>query len=133
VRRILLAWLTLLATVLTVRSSYAIPEAHILRIDPRAGIADGQPILTTVVELVQFTSMSEVVTNAGCGSARGDAALDCISNAVEQKNVMWKAFQYPDPGSRLLIRVDGGENPAKLYSTATWSGSLVDALHVAFE
>ncbi|MBX3258842.1 MAG: hypothetical protein KF782_03930 [Labilithrix sp.] len=109
----LFAWITLFAILLFARTSLAAPEAHILRIDPRAGMQDGQPLLTTVIELVQFTPMSEVVTNAGCGSQRGDALLDCISNAVEQKNVMWKAFQFPDPGARLLVRVDGGE-PGKL-------------------
>jgi len=91
-------------------------------------MTDGQPLLTTVVELVQFTPMSEVVTNAGCGSQRGDALLDCISNAVEQKNVMWKAFQFPDSGANLLVRVDGGENPAKLASKATWGASTKDPL-----
>src|SRR4029079_3684526 len=41
---------------------------------------------------------------------------------------MWKAFQFPDPGARLLVRVDGGENPAKLYSKATWGASTKDPL-----
>jgi hypothetical protein len=124
----LLACITLFAIMLFARTSFAIPEAHILRIDPRAGVSDGQPVLTTVIELVQFTPMSEVVTNAGCGSQRGDGLLDCISKAVEQKNVMWKAFQFPDPGAQLLIRVDGGENPAKLTSKATWGASTKDPL-----
>jgi hypothetical protein len=122
------AWVTLFAILLFAHASLAAPEAHILRIDPRAGVQDGQPVLTTVVELVQFTPMSEVVTNAGCGSQRGDGVLDCISNAVEQKNVMWKAFQFPDPGARLLVRVDGGESLAKLASKATWGASTKDPL-----
>lgn len=126
--RLLAAWLALFAILLLARTSVAAPEAHILRIDPRAGLADGQPILTTVIELVQFTPMSEVVTNAGCGAQRGDGLLDCISTAVEQKGVMWKAFQFPDPGARLLVRVDGGENPAKIHSKATWGASSKDPL-----
>ena len=124
----LFAWVAAFAILLFARSSFAAPEAHILRIDPRAGMQGGQPLLTTVVELVQFTPMSEVVTNAGCGSKRGDALLDCISGAVEQKNVMWKAFQFPDPGARLLVRVDGGESLAKLESKATWGASTKDPL-----
>src|SRR5690606_5780533 len=108
------------------RAASAAPEAHILRIDPRAGLAEGAPVLTTVVEVVQFTPMSEVVTNAGCGQARGDALLDCISGAVEQKNVMWKAFPFPEGGARLLVRVDGGESPAKFVSKATWGASAKD-------
>jgi hypothetical protein len=124
----LFAWITLFAILLFARTSFAIPEAHILRIDPRAGLQDGQPLLTSVIELVEFKPMSEVITNAGCGAQKGDGLLDCISNAVEQKNVMWKAFQFPDPGSRLLVRVDGGENPAKLASKATWGASTKDPL-----
>jgi hypothetical protein len=68
------------------------------------------------------------VTNAGCGQARGDALLDCISNAVEQKNAIWKAFPFPEGGARLLVRVDGQENPAKFVSKSTWGASAKDPL-----
>jgi hypothetical protein len=124
----LLAALGLLLVLFTTRIAGAIPEAHILRIDPRAGMSNGQPILTTVIELVEFRPMSEVVTSAGCGAQRGDAFLDCISSAVEQKNAIWKAFQFPDAGARLLVRVDGGESVAKLDSKATWAASMKDPL-----
>jgi hypothetical protein len=126
--RLLYAWLTILAVLLVPRASFAMPEAHLLRIDPRAGVQGGVPIITTVVETIEFKPMSEVVTSAGCGTVQGDAVLDCISNAVEQKNVMWKAFQFPDPGARLLVRVDGADQPAKLESKATWAQSTKDPL-----
>lgn len=127
-RRVLFAWVTLFATLFFVRSSHAAPEAHLLRLDPRAGVQDGQPILTSVIELVQFTSMSEVVTNAGCASKTGDNLFDCISNAVEAKNSIWKAFPFPDNGANLLVRVDGGDSPATLQSKATWGASGKDPL-----
>lgn len=128
-KRRILAWIVVLATfLLFARASQAAPEAHILRIDPRAGLAEGAPVLTSVIELVQFTPMSEVVTNAGCGQARGDALLDCISTAVEQKNALWKAFPFPEGGARLLVRVDGQENPAKFVSKATWGAATKDPL-----
>ncbi|MFO0741743.1 MAG: FHA domain-containing protein [Labilithrix sp.] len=123
-----LPWLTLLVVLLAPRASFAMPEAHILRIDPRAGVQGGVPVITTVIETIEFKPMSEVVTSAGCGTVQGDAVLDCISNAVEQKNVMWKAFQFPDPGARLLVRVDGADQPAKLESKATWGASFKDPL-----
>lgn len=103
------------------RTSRAAPEAHILRIDPRAGLADGQPVLTTIMELVQFTPMSEVVTNAGCGAVRGDALLDCISNAVSTKGALWKSMPFPEGNTRLLVRVEGAENPAKFVSKTAWA------------
>jgi hypothetical protein len=129
VKRRFLAWIAVLAAILLfARASHAAVEAHILRIDPRAGLNEGAPVLTSVVELVQFTPMSEVVTNAGCGQARGDALLDCISNALEQKNALWKAFPFPEGGARLLVRVDGQENPAKFVSKTTWGAAMKDPL-----
>jgi hypothetical protein len=126
-KRTFFAWVTLVGVLLFARSALAAPTAHILRIDPRAGMNEGQPILTTVLEVVQFTSMSEVVTNAGCGQQKGDALLDCISNAVEAKNALWKAFPFPEQGANLLVRVDGGENPAKFVSKSAW-GATKDPL-----
>ena len=38
--------------------AFAAPQAHILRIDPSAGVANGTPILTTVIEIVQFNRLS---------------------------------------------------------------------------
>src|SRR5258708_23775212 len=35
------------------RNASAAPEAHILRIDPRASQTEGAPVLTTIIELVQ--------------------------------------------------------------------------------
>lgn len=128
-KRRFLAWIvTLVSVLLFARASHAAVEAHILRIDPRAGLNEGSPVLTSVIELVQFTPMGEVVTNAGCGQARGDALLDCISNAVEQKNALWKAFPFPEGGARLLVRVDGQENPAKFVSKTTWGAAGKDPL-----
>lgn len=118
----------LLALFFAGKTSHAAPEAHILRIDPRAGISEGAPVLTSLIELVQFTPMSEVVTNAGCGAMKGDAELDCISAAVEAPGAMWKPFPFPDSAARLFTRVDGSEVPAKFVSKATWGASAKNPL-----
>src|SRR5262249_49525927 len=47
------------AVALGVASAAAAPEAHILRIDPRASTVDGAPVLTTVLEVVQNKRMSD--------------------------------------------------------------------------
>jgi len=109
-------------------AALAAPEAHILRIDPRAGVNEGQPIITTVVELVQFNSLSEVVTAKGCGAVRGDALLDCVSNAVEEKGAVYKTLPFPDNNTSLLIRVEGAENPAKFYTKTSWGQAGKDPL-----
>jgi hypothetical protein len=117
-----------LAMLLIARPASAAPEAHILRIDPRAGVADGQPILTSVIELVQFNALSEVVTAKGCGAVRGDPLLDCISAAVEEKGALYKALPFPEGNTSLLIRVDAGENPAKYVSKTSWGAAGKDPL-----
>jgi hypothetical protein len=130
-KRVLVAWITALvgvAMLLVARPSSAAPEAHILRIDPRAGVQDGQPVLTSVIELVQFSPLSEVVTAKGCGAVRGDALLDCISSAVEDKGALFKALPFPEGNTNLLVRVDAGENPAKFVSKTSWGAAGKDPL-----
>jgi hypothetical protein len=113
---------------LVARPSSAAPEAHILRIDPRAGVQDGQPVLTSVIELVQFSPLSEVVTAKGCGAVRGSALLDCISSAVEEKGALFKALPFPEGNTNLLVRVDGSETPAKFVSKTSWGAAGKDPL-----
>ncbi len=130
-KRVFAAWVTTLcclASLLFARVTSAAPEAHILRIDPRAGVTDGQPVLTSVIELVQFSALSEVVTAKGCGAVRGDALLDCISTAVEEKGALFKALPFPEGNTSLLIRVDGAENPAKFVSKTSWGAAGKDPL-----
>ncbi|HSO33871.1 MAG TPA: hypothetical protein VLT33_15165, partial [Labilithrix sp.] len=130
-KRVFVAWVTTLvgvASLLLARVTSAAPEAHILRIDPRAGVTDGQPVLTSVIELVQFSPLSEVVTAKGCGAVRGNALLDCISTAVEEKGALFKALPFPEGNTNLLVRVDAGENPAKFVSKTSWGAAGKDPL-----
>lgn len=130
-KRVLAAWITALvgvAMLFVARTSSAAPEAHILRIDPRAGVQDGQPVLTSVIELVQFSPLSEVVTAKGCGAVRGDALLDCVSTAVEERGALFKALPFPEGNTNLLVRVDAGENPAKFVSKTSWGAAGKDPL-----
>lgn len=122
------ALVVLLGTLFFATSASAAPKANILRIDPRAGMAGQQPLLTTVVEVVQFSPMSEVVTNAGCGQQKGNPLLDCISEAVEKPNVLWKAFPFSEANARFTVRVDGADLPAKFDSKAQWSAATKDPL-----
>lgn len=127
-KRAFFAWFALVTVLLFASTSRAAPTSHILRIDPRAGLSDGQPVLTSVIEIVQFTSMSEVVTNKGCGQLKGDPLLDCISAAVEDKGALWKAFPFPEQGAALLVRVGDNESPAKFVSKTSWASASKDPL-----
>ena len=96
----------------------AAPEAHILRIDPRASIVDGAPVLTTVLEIVQNKRMSDVT--ARCATLTGDAQLDCTANALEQPGALFSSFDFPDRNAVLTVTVDGADLPAKFESKARW-------------
>lgn len=120
--------LLLLLVMLVARPASAAVETHLLRIDPRAGVRDGAPLLTSVVELVQFSSLSEVVSNHGCAPLKGDAYLNCLSSAVETPNAIAKPFPFPDAQARLFVRVDGAESPATFVSKTAWGASKKDPL-----
>ena len=118
----------IVAVLFSTRVALAAPTSHILRIDPRAGVNDGQPVLSSVIELVQFTPLSEVTTAKGCSQLKGDPLLDCISAAVEEKNATWKAFPFPEAGARLMVRVEGSDVPAKFVSKTAWGAASKDPL-----
>src|SRR4051812_15471096 len=88
------------------RKAEAAPEAHILRIDPRAGVAGGTPVLTTVIEVVQMTRLSDVLRP--CATISGyDATIDCWSNELEKPNALWNRFPFPEANARLFVKVQG--------------------------
>lgn len=117
-----LALALLTALVLLGGSAQAAPEAHILRIDPRASTTDGSPILTTVIEVVQNKRMSDLTRP--CAALSGDANLDCVSNALDQNGALYSSFDFPDKNAILTVTVDGTDTPAKFESKARWGDSI---------
>ncbi len=105
------------------RTASALPAAHILRIDPRAGVTGGAPILTMVVEVVQFNSFSHALEPcAGVTSASG--ALDCESDALEKKGAIWSPIEFYKDKARLLVKVDGADTYASVSGdVARWGDS----------
>jgi hypothetical protein len=103
----------------------AAPEAHILRIDPRASVVDGAPVLTTVMEVVQNKRMSDVTSR--CATLSGDAHLDCVANALEQSGALYASFDFPEKNAILTVTVDGSDTPAKFESKARWGESAGQA------
>jgi hypothetical protein len=120
-RRSLLAALSALvaaAFVLAVpRVARALPEAHVLRIDPRAGTSNNAPILTTLLEIVQFNSPSEALS--ACNNKKGNAELDCWSDAVEKDGTLWTGFDFTkvQQNAFFTAKVNGADVPAKLEGT----------------
>ncbi|APR79579.1 Alkaline serine protease, subtilase family protein [Minicystis rosea] len=99
----------------------AAPEAHILRIDPRASMTDGAPVLTTVLEVVQNKRMSDVTSK--CATLSGDANLDCVANALEQPSALYSSFDFADKNAVFTVTVDGADTTAHFESKARWGES----------
>ncbi|HEV8547651.1 MAG TPA: hypothetical protein VGQ57_01465, partial [Polyangiaceae bacterium] len=80
--RVALARALFAALLLLAGASSAAPQAHLLRIDPRAALQNGNPVLTTVVEVSQTKRISDAT--ASCAGLTGNGQLDCMSQALEQ-------------------------------------------------
>jgi hypothetical protein len=115
------ALLALALWALTAQSAFAAPEAHILRIDPRASQQSGDPLITMVVEVVQSKRVSEAT--APCAALIGDGQLDCMANALEKPQALYDPFPFPDKNAIFTVAVDGTDRPAKFVSTAKWGQS----------
>ncbi len=111
------------ATVVSMpRLAAAAPEAHVLRIDPRAGLSSGQPELTTVIEVVQFNTMSDVL-GACANVPGGDPMLDCVSSQMEKPGNLYSPFPLPAENAKLLVKVAGEDTAAKFVSKELWGQS----------
>jgi hypothetical protein len=105
------------------RRATAAPEAHILRIDPRASQTEGAPVLTTVIELVQNKRLSEAI--AECAPLRGDAQLDCQSDKLEAPQALYSPIApFPETAAVFTVTVDGADRLGSFASKARWGESL---------
>jgi hypothetical protein len=99
-------------------SAGATPEAHILRIDPRTGVKDNKPLLTTVVEVVQFKRLSDALQP--CANATGAASLSCWSEQLEKPGALWSPFPFPEKNARFLVKVGGEDQLTKFVDKTQW-------------
>ena len=105
------------------RRAVAAPEAHVLRIDPRASQTEGAPVLTTVIELVQNKRLSEAI--AECAAMRGDAQLDCQSEKLEAPQALYSPIApFPETAAVFTVTVDGADRLGSFASKARWGESL---------
>jgi hypothetical protein len=99
----------------------AAPEAHILRIDPRAAQENGNPVLTSVIEVVQSKRVSDAI--AHCAELRGNGQFDCMADALEKPFALYTPFPFPAANAVFTVKVDGTDNPAKYISHTKWGDS----------
>jgi len=100
------------------RSADAAPEAHILRIDPRAGVSNGKPTLTTVLEVVQFKRLSDVLQP--CAGVTGAATLSCWSAQLEKPGALWDPFPFPEGNAHLFVKVAGADTLTTFVDKNNW-------------
>src|SRR5512144_433364 len=110
-RRFALRAFVLFALSLVTGVATASPEAHILRIDPRASQQSGDPLITMVVEIVQSKRVSEAT--APCAALTGSGQLDCMANALEKPQALYDPFPFPDKNAVFTVTVDDTDRPAK--------------------
>lgn len=115
------ALLVALLVTLLAPAAVAAPEAHILRIDPRASQQSGEPVITTVIELVQARRVSDAT--GSCAALNGNARLDCMSDALEKKNALYSPFDFQEQNAIFTVDVDGTDHVAKHLSNARWGDS----------
>ena len=123
-RRALAVWLASLLSLTIATVAQAAPEAHILRIDPRAAVVSGTPLLTTLVEVVQFNPLSQIMTP--CANVAGaNATIDCISENLEKPSAIWSPLPFLEPNASLLVKVEGADTLATLAGPVERWGDAV--------
>lgn len=107
------------------RAAHAAPEAHILRIDPRASQTEGAPILTTVLEIVQNKPLNSVT--GMCSAMTGNEEMDCVANGMERPKALWEAISWPEGNTYMTIKVENVDMPMTFVSKAKWGESQKEA------
>ncbi len=102
-------------------NAHASPEAHILRIDPRAAQDNGSPILTTVIEVVENKRLSDATMH--CGTLRGNGELTCLSEALEKPYALYTPFPFPAQNAVFTVHIDSGDTLASYVSHSRWGES----------
>jgi hypothetical protein len=100
------------------RRAIAAPEAHILRIDPRTGLKDGKPLLTTVIEVVQFKRLSDALQP--CANITGSGVFACWSEQLEKPGALWAPFPFPEQNARMLVKVSGEDQLTRFADKTQW-------------
>ncbi len=110
-----------IVALLVVRSAVAAPAARLLRVDPRAAQENGNPVLTTVVDLTQSKRVSDAV--APCATLSGNRQLDCMSQNLEKPLALYTPFPFPAQAAIFTVTIDGTDIPAKYLSHLSWGES----------
>jgi len=112
---------SLLLLCLFVPNAAAAPEAHLLRIDPRTAVQDGNPVLTAVFDISESNRIGDVTSS--CASLRGDEQLDCMSDALERPHSLATPYKLNGDDVSFSVRVADTDHPAELLSFSKFGES----------
>ncbi len=121
-RTLLVAFATALTVLFGTLPALAAPEAHIMRIDPRAAQENGTPILTTVIEVVQTKRATDAT--AGCIDDKGSGFYRCLADSMEKPYALYQPFPFPHENAIFTVKVDGSDQPASYVSDTKWGDSM---------
>jgi hypothetical protein len=113
--------LLVLVTTLLALPAAAAPAVKLLRVDPRAAQENGNPVLTTVVDISQSRRVTDATS--GCAALNGNAQLDCMAQALEKPFALYQSFPFPSDRALFTVNVEGTDIPAKFISLARWGES----------
>jgi FHA domain len=113
--------LLVLVTTLLALPATAAPAVKLLRVDPRAAQENGNPVLTTVVDISQSRRVTDATS--GCAALNGNAQLDCMAQALEKPFALYQSFPFPSDRALFTVNVEGTDIPAKFISMARWGES----------
>jgi hypothetical protein len=113
--------LLILAIALLSAPVSAAPAVKLLRIDPRAAQENGNPVLTTVVDISQSKRVSDATS--ACAGLTGNAQLDCMSTNLEKPFALYQSFPFPSDRALFTVNVEGTDIPAKFISLSRWGES----------
>lgn len=99
----------------------ATPVAHVLRIDPRASVKDGSPVVSAVIDLTESTRISEVT--GPCLGFQDDAYLDCVAERLERPHALARPVPLPTDRVHLAVRIGDEDVPATYLSHSTFAQS----------
>ncbi len=107
--------------ILAAVTAEAAPQAKILRIDPRAAIEDGAPVLTTVIDLVEHTPYSDI--SSRCAQFTKAANRSCIARQLDKPRALYNPFKFPKDNALFTVQVDDRDVPTEFVSHARWGAS----------
>ena len=113
--------LLLLAVTLLSLPVSAAPAVKLLRVDPRAAQENGNPVLTTVVDISQSKRVSDATS--ACAGLTGNSQLDCMSTNLEKPFALYQSFPFPSDRALFTVNVEGTDIPAKFISLSRWGES----------